>query len=98
MKAKLYYSKYSLTELSAMCDKNIGGLCKVMEGVRRPCVESAHILATALGMHVLFFLAPGWYDSDGTELPLEQRGQTRAWKYKGHAVSKKYRKLLAEKS
>ena len=93
---KLYFSKYSLSALAEMSNQDKGGLSKVMAGIRRPSVEVAHILADALNVSVLLFLAPGWYDIDGKKLPPSERGSLRAWKYGKRVVTQKNRKLLTE--
>lgn len=95
---KLYFSRHTLRELAELCNQDAGGLSKTMAGAQRPTVEVAHILAEALGVHVLFFLAPGWYDDDGSRLPPERTGELRAWKYGPRALTKKNRRLLAKNS
>lgn len=93
---KLYFSHYTLRELSEKCGMHVSTLSKIMSGVNRTSVETAHTLGELLDKHPIFFLAPGWYEDDGTRLPSERFGELRAWKYGARAVTLKNRKLLGK--
>ena len=93
---KLYFSKYTLTELAEKSGLHVSTLSKIMTGTIRTSVETAHILGAALEKHPIFFMAPGWYEDDGTRLPEERFGELRAWKYGKKAVTQKNRRLLAK--